>query len=174
MNRTEILSRASKYIMEDMLYLSKMREGKRKRNFFSPTFLEGLVYDAIDDVLREEGKKFSKINRAAYVTQDTLKQLENKNHRELVLEHIVCKNIYYSQLKDLLFTGKLTDNIIFEILDKYYITALVTKREDQVLDAAGLRTKMVADGEWDGRNVFARYTATNIKLIRNPYYIFEE
>lgn len=174
MKRTEILSRASKYIMEDMLYLSKMREGKRKQKFFSPTFIEGLVYDAIDDVLRGEGKKFSKINRAAYVTQNTLKQLENRNQRDLVLEHIVCKNIYYGRLKDLLFTGKLTDKIVFEILDKYYITALVTKREDQILDAAGLRTKMVADGEWDGKDIFSRYTATNIELIRNPYYIFED
>ncbi|WP_144501201.1 hypothetical protein [Bacillus nitratireducens] len=176
MDRSITLEKASKYIMEDLLYLSKMREGRRKEKFFSTTFIEGLVSDAIDDVLRENGKKLTKKNRAAFITKDALNQLNNNNNNNqsnLVIEHIVCKNIYFNEIKHFLTINKLDPQKIFEILDQYYLTAIVTKSEDQKLDSAGLRTKMVANGSWDKKDIFSRYTATEIKLINNPYFIFE-
>ncbi|MFJ7557853.1 hypothetical protein ACIQXZ_29190 [Bacillus thuringiensis] len=91
----------------------------------------------------------------------------------MVIEHIVCKNIYFNEIKHFLTINKLNPQKIFEILDQYYLTAIVTKSEDQKLDSAGLRTKMVANGSWDKKDIFSRYTATEIKLIKNPYFIFE-
>lgn len=172
MDRKTTLQKASKYIMGDFLYFSNMREGRRKEKFFSTTFIEGLVSDAIDDVLREQGKKFTKKNRAAFVTNDALNQLKNNNQSNLVIEHIVCKNIYFNEIKSLLSNKELTEGKIFEILYNYYFTAIVTKKEDIVLDTAGLRTKMVVSGEWDRSDIFTRYHSTGIELIKNPYFIF--
>lgn len=172
MNRKTTLQKASKYIMEDLLYFSNMREGRRKEKFFSTTFIEGLVSDAIDDVLREQGKKFTKKNRAAFVTNDALNQLRNNDQSNLIIEHIVCKNIYFNEIKSFLSKRELTEERIFEILSNYYFTAIVTKKEDRILDAAGFRTKMVVDGEWDRKDIFIRYHSTGIELIKNPYFIF--
>lgn len=172
MDRLSTLEKASMYIMEDLVYLSKMRSGRRKVKFFSTTFIEGLVYDAIDDVLREHGKKFTKKNRAAYVTSDVLNQLHENIQSDLIVEHIVCKNIYFGEIKQLLFKNELSHHKVYEILSQYYVTALITKKEDRLLDNAGLRTKMVTEGEWNKKDIFIRYNSTLIKLQRNPFYIF--
>ena len=172
MNRKTTLQKASQYIMGDLLYFSNMREGRRKEKFFSTTFIEGLVSDAIDDVLREQGKKFTKKNRAAFITNDALNQLSNNDQSNLIIEHIVCKNIYFNEIKALLSKNELTEDIVFEILYNYYFTAIVTKKEDIALDTAGLRTKMVVSGEWNRKDLFTRYNSTGIELIKNPFFIF--
>jgi len=172
MNRKTTLQKASQYIMGDLLYFSNMREGRRKEKFFSTTFIEGLVSDAIDDVLREQGKKFTKKNRAAFITNDALNQLRNNDQSNLIIEHIVCKNIYFNEIKTLLSNNELTEDKVFEILYNYYFTAIITKKEDIELDAAGLRTKMVESGEWNRKDLFTRYHSTGIELIKNPFFIF--
>ena len=172
MNRKTTLQKASQNIMGDLLYFSNMREGRRKEKFFSTTFIEGLVSDAIDDVLREQGKKFTKKNRAAFITNDALNQLSNNDQSNLIIEHIVCKNIYFNEIKTLLSNNELTEDKVFEILYNYYFTAIVTKKEDIALDTAGLRTKMVVSGEWNRKDLFTRYNSTGIELIKNPFFIF--
>ena len=52
---------------------------------------------------------------------------------------------------------------IAEFIDKRIVSVLITKEEAKQLDKkGGLKDKMPAD--WDGKNVFARFEAKNIKL----------
>lgn len=56
--------------------------------------------------------------------------------------------------------GKLTVQIIIELLSKYWKIAVITKEQDKLLS----RTKM--PGDWDGEDIFARYSRANIYLIQ--------
>lgn len=173
MLREEVLLQASKYIVEDLLYLNNMRDGQRKKKFMSSNFLEGLIYDAIDDVVRENGAKLNRNNRASYISEQALEKIRSKQSSNLVLEHIVCKNIYFSILKRMLHEESLTAEKVFHLLNKFYQLALITKEEDGRLDRAGLRTRMVTSGEWDFKDPFIRYRTIQLKLISNPYCLFQ-
>ena len=56
--------------------------------------------------------------------------------------------------------GKLTVQIVTELLSKYWKIAVITKEQDKLLS----RRKM-PDG-WDGKDIFARYRKANIYLIQ--------
>ncbi|WP_314679933.1 hypothetical protein [uncultured Granulicatella sp.] len=86
-------------------------------------------------------------------------------------EHIIPKKRYIQKpIEDLAknsseITFKLK-NEIKERIEEYYYVALITISEDKEL----LKNEMPDD--WDGKNIFARYEKSGIKLIRNP--LFEE
>lgn len=172
MIREDVLFQASKYIVQDLLYLNEMRDGRRKEKFFTSNFLEGLIYDAIDDVVRENGSKLNRNNRVSYITEHALEIIQQKLPLPLVVEHVVCKNIYFAFLKEMLQQGTLTEEKVFNLLDQFYHLALITKEQDLQLDAAGLRTRMVTSGEWDLTDPFIRYRTIQLKLVPNPFYLF--
>lgn len=172
MIREDVLFQASKYIVQDLVYLNGMRDGRRKKKFLTSNFLEGLIYDAIDDVVRGNGAKLNRNNRVSYISEQALEIIQEKRSSNLVVEHIVCKNIYFAFLKEMLHQGILTDEKVFNLLDQFYHLALITKEEDLRLDAAGLRTRMVTFGEWDLTDLFIRYRTIQLKLVPNPYYLF--
>ncbi|MGX7107898.1 hypothetical protein [Facklamia miroungae] len=69
--------------------------------------------------------------------------------------------IIQSVCEDLASKGELTQEFVFNQLNKYLWTATVTKDEDNLLS----RTKMPND--WDNINPLSRYEAANITLIKH-------
>ncbi len=56
----------------------------------------------------------------------------------------------------------LTEHAIDDLLRKYFVVALVTKAEHDLLNASGVRSTMPKD--WDGLNAYARYDAVGIEM----------
>ena len=60
--------------------------------------------------------------------------------------------------------------LIYELVDKYYYVALITRDENKKLSNKGYKQKMPEDWDWD--SIEARYEKVWIKIRRNP--IFEK
>ena len=89
-------------------------------------------------------------------------------------EHMVPKGKYiFNRIKEEAKKNISDDELqklIYELVDKYYYVALITKDEHKKLSNKGYKQKMPED--WNGKSVIARYKKTEIKIKRNP--IFKE
>lgn len=78
---------------------------------------------------------------------------------ECVVEHVVPQMAIVNHLMDM---ESLTPQAITEFLTSHFAVMLVTHDEHARLNASGLRSTMPKD--WDGSDVFARYSAVGIEL----------
>ncbi len=78
---------------------------------------------------------------------------------ELRHEHVVPRRVIISLLLD---AQDATDERIRAVL-QLCVGAVITKEEDQHLNAVGFRARMPED--WDGSEPFARYRAAGIELV---------
>ena len=86
-----------------------------------------------------------------------------KSGGRLVFEHMIPKKLYQNRILGSAKRNDLmTENEIFDLLEKYWWTATVTSAEHDLLCAAGLRSKMPED--WDGENIFCRYRKVGISI----------
>ncbi len=170
MKRDAILQQSANLIYEYLEAYKQLPEGSQKDILYSSTFVEGLVFRCISDICDSFGIKYNnKLIASDYITVEAKKQIEQKNKKNLVREHMIPKNIYFNILVSEAKNGLLTKERIFDILNKHYWTCIVTKDEDNVL-AENYQIKMPDD--WDGENVFARYEKVTIsKVLENEYRV---
>ena len=83
-----------------------------------------------------------------------------RSPKNLRHEHVVPKNIVATRLREL---APVTREAIRSLFESLCIGAVVTKGEDKVLNAQGLRSRM-PDG-WDGSDVWARYRVAGIAWV---------
>jgi len=163
MKRETILQQSSDLIHAYFEAYKLLPEGSQKDILYTSTFVEGLVFRCISDVCNKyDIKTNNRLLRSDYITDAAIKQVEQKNMKNLVREHMIPKNIYFKFLVDESRKGLLTRERIFNILNKYYWTCLVTKTEDKSL-GEDYQNKMPDD--WDGSNIFARYEKVSINGI---------
>lgn len=134
----------------DELVVAGIREGLNK--FLSNAFLS--MFPSVH-----------KYHRTHLISRNALRQVETKNYRRLVYEHLVPKTNYIQRpCEERAIRGDLTVDSIEDLLRRYWRVATITKAEDERLHRRGMPT------DWDGVNVLARYEAAGIKLIPNPYF----
>jgi hypothetical protein len=106
-----------------------------------------------------------KYHRTHLVSPAALRQLEAKDYRELVYEHVVPKSRYIQRpCEERAARGELTTAFVQALLEKYWRVATVTKAEDAQLH------RFAMPDEWDGVSILARYQAAGVELLPNPYY----
>lgn len=127
------------------MYLSGIREGKNK--FLSNMYGAGLV-----------GKK--KYMNAQYTSKAAKEHILNPPKGKLVFEHVVPKQKFIQ--KPLEEAQDLTVEMIHELLNKFYVTAVVTKEEDRKLRKS-LKQEDFA------KNIFSRYEGV-VELEVNPHF----
>jgi len=81
---------------------------------------------------------------------------------QLVYDHAVP--FRYLQ-EELLSLHQPSTNKIAEVLNRFETTVLITKDEDNQLNAAGFNRKMPPD--WNGEDPLARYKAVGIEIVPN-------
>ncbi|WP_416826471.1 hypothetical protein [Ectobacillus polymachus] len=139
----------------------------------STNFIQGFVYRCLKSSAKEIldiNYDWSGLGVHKYISLTALQIYEAKKKTSFIKEHVVCKNIYFKDIIEELQKESPDGDNIYNILLKYYFTALITKEEDKKLDGFGLRRVMCVDEEWDGENQFIRYETTGIPLVENPYY----
>ncbi|MWJ26727.1 hypothetical protein GPM19_00645 [Halomonas sp. ZH2S] len=80
-------------------------------------------------------------------------------YRELVHEHIVPKKIL---INSIINDIENSPQKIYGFLQRFCVGVVVTRDEDFLLNAAGLRSKMPEN--WDGRDPWARYSEVEIRV----------
>jgi hypothetical protein len=106
------------------------------------------------------------LNSVDFISDKALKQIQINQFNNLVYEHMIPKDLYIQKpCLQLAQSENLTFEYIYNILNQYWYIALITKYEDNILNALHLRRKMPDD--WDNKNIFARYEKANISLISN-------
>ena len=83
----------------------------------------------------------------------------NRPLKECVVEHVVPQMAIVNHLMDM---PSLTEATVIEFLSRCFSVMLVTHEEHTLVNASGLRSTMPRD--WDGSDVFARYTAVGIEV----------
>jgi len=136
------------------LYLSGIREGKNK--FLSNTYLHLCK---------------GKYSISNYQSKEALSILNGENDIQksgnLVFEHMVPKDRYIQKpCEDMAKLGVLTTDFIYDLLEKYWFIATITKQEEKLL-----KTAKVMPNDWESKGHFARYENTKIELIQNPIWI---
>lgn len=100
-----------------------------------------------------------KISGCKYWSKKAKKEYEINKKVKLIHEHIVPREVLRKMIFDM---DSPTPKSLKEILSKYCIGVVVTKEEDEALDALGLRSEMPEN--WDGSDAWARYKMANIIL----------
>jgi len=126
----------------------------------------GMPVSAYSKALREpvhflwERREGSKEECAAYRSR-AARGLSFRN-RELVFDHSVPFRVLQEKLMKL---QPVTPEAVRHLLERHSVVALITKEEDDRLNAAGLNRKMPPG--WDKKNPLARYEAVGIELDPN-------
>ncbi len=135
---------------DDELLVSGLKEGLSK--FLSNAYLN--IAGGI-----------SKHQKTHYISKLALEQLKNGDHANLVFEHMVPKSKYVQEpCEQMAKLKSLSKDYIVNLLDKYWKLATITELEHGKLR----RTSMPEN--WDGEDIFARYSDKGIVLIPNPYF----
>ena len=94
------------------------------------------------------------------------------NTSNFSFEHMVPKGKYiFNRIKEEAKKNISDDKLqklIYELVDKYYYVALITKDEHKKLSNKGYKQKMPED--WDGQSFKARYQKSGINIKRNPIF----
>jgi hypothetical protein len=142
----------------------------------SSNFIQGFVYRCLKFSTKEIlgiNYDWNGLGVHKYITPTALEMNEAKKKISFIKEHVVCKNIYFKDIIEELKEESPDEGKIYNILLKYYFTALITKDEDKKLDEKGLRKVMCVGEVWDNESLFVRYETTGIQLIENPYYVLK-
>lgn len=122
---------------------------------------EGLNKFVSNVSIRLSGK--SKYLQGDYYSLDAKKKVDSGDLKGLIYEHMVPKKEYIQNpCEEQSRRGRLTENFIIELFDKYWKIAVITKEEDKRLS----RSKM--PDNWDNQNVFVRYEKAGVKLTTIP------
>jgi hypothetical protein len=163
MKRETILQQSAELIYAYFEAYKLLPEGSQKDVLYTATFVEGLVFRCISDICIKYGiATNNKLLRSDYITAAAKEQIEQKNMKNLIREHMIPKTVYFNILIDQSKKGLLTKEQIFNILNKNYWTCLVTKDEDKSLSKQ-YKSKMPDD--WDGINIFVRYEKVSINGV---------
>lgn len=137
----------------DELLVAGLREGLNK--FLSNAF--------IHLVNAETGRK--KYQQADWISVTAKQRMESREKSGFVYEHMIPKRIYIQKPCEVAAkSGALNVEFVEDLLDRYWHIAVVTQDEDKALADKGLRNRMPKC--WDGVDIFARYHAVGITLIR--------
>lgn len=106
-----------------------------------------------------------KIQSVEYISPNALELIKQGNTKDLIYEHMIPKELYIQSrcLNAIKQRRPLSLDAIYNMLNKYWYIALITKEEDKLLNSLKLRKQMPEI--WDGEDVLARYKAANIALI---------
>jgi hypothetical protein len=136
------------------LYLTGLREGKNK--FLSNAYLHLCK---------------GKYSISNYQSKEALFILNGENgiqkSGKLVFEHMVPKDRYIQKpCEELAKLGELTSDFIYDLLEKYWFIATITKQEEKLL-----KTSKLMPTDWESKGHMARYDNTKIELIQNPIWV---
>ncbi|HWJ80099.1 MAG TPA: hypothetical protein VNR61_18700, partial [Niallia sp.] len=87
----------------------------------------------------------------------------SKNNESLVYEHMVPKNLYLTKIVSQAFEGTLTEQIIYELLDKYFYICTVSGVENNKLPKTNMGTG------WNNKDPFYRYKTSGIRFYPNRF-----
>lgn len=107
---------------------------------------------------KQKGLSCWKHNMSDFITPKAKELIESGERLggKLIFEHLVPKKFYFAELNNALKTGKLTQELVFETLNKYYYTCTVTIKEDERLNETEL-----PEG-WHFEDTFYRYKKAGI------------
>lgn len=117
---------------------------------------EGLNKFLSNAYLAQPGHKYE---LGHYYSDAAFEKVKNKDWSDLVFEHMVPKHKYIQKpCMDMAKSGKIDEEKVKVLVDKYWKIAIITKQEDKLL-----KGKSMPKG-WDKEDVFYRYTKAGIKL----------
>ena len=96
-----------------------------------------------------------------FCTSDAAKGLKRK---DVVHEHVIPHSFLMEKLVTM---ESLTNENILSTLQRYYIICAITKEQDKLLTASGLRSKMPDGWNESTDSVFARYEVAEISIHKS-------
>ncbi|MGM7700536.1 hypothetical protein ACSVDE_02360 [Pseudalkalibacillus sp. Hm43] len=169
----KVYERATELLIQNYKAIKLMDEESIKIFQTHMNFIQGFVYRSMKSAAKELygiDLMGTGIKAHKYVSPEALERYSQNKKEPFIGEHVVCKNLYFKKIMEELKKDDPDKKLVLEQLSKYYFTAYITRKEDDLLNELGLRQVMVKDGDWDGTSVFKRYETTGIKLIENSYY----
>lgn len=89
----------------------------------------------------------------------------NKADKNLVHEHSIPKCVIGEKLDELYESKNTLEDIIYNLLDKFCHSAIVSKDEDKIINKVGYRSKMPNTFAFqEDDDVFARYRIAGVKI----------
>ena len=120
------------------------------------------LYFLTESFFRQKGLFNGKYSMADYITPKAKEAMATRDKSvKLIYDHMVPKNLYIKDIVDATLSDNLTQQLISNLLTKYYYICTVTAEEDKKLPS------MKMPEGWDQTNPFYRYENAGIKFIPN-------
>ncbi|MBR3217618.1 MAG: hypothetical protein IKF69_14585, partial [Exiguobacterium sp.] len=154
-DRDALIRHLSEHLYEVTMLSLSIRD-KGLRHYQLKKGMGENLYFLTESYFRRLGLAKTKYRMGDFITEGAKERLINRIPSGLVYEHMVPKNIYLNEFRELALRNELTRERIHHLLDKYHFICIITKEEDKLLSS----TKMPDD--WDGNNPFYRYEKAGI------------
>lgn len=161
-NRKDYIRHLSKNLFAVLMLKKEIPDDFLRKYHLSSKGIGDDLYYLTESYFRQKGLYRGKHSMSDYITPNAKKTIESGNiSKNLIYEHMIPKNLYIKHISELTLAGLLTEQAIYDILNKYYFVCTVTKEEDGKLPPV----KMNED--WDEKNPFYRYEKAGIHFISN-------
>ncbi|MGX5609034.1 hypothetical protein ACWKTZ_21925 [Bacillus cereus] len=162
-NRLDYIKYLSKSLYSSFILKNQLQDEVLRTYHFGSKAIGDELYYVTTAYFREKGLSTNKYKMADFISLKAKELMDSgvPLQGKLRYEHMVPKNMYFEKIKEILFAGNLTEELVYEYMSKYYYTCTVTKEEDDIL----LTTEM--PGNWDEANPFYRYEYAGIEFVSN-------
>lgn len=161
-HREEYVEYLANNLYEIILLKNHITDSRLKAHHLSAKGLGDDLFYITEGYYRQKGLFRGKHSMSDYITGEAWKIKESgKTANELIFEHMVPKKLYISQITESYDNGTLTEELICNLLRKYYYVCTVTKTENNKLPASNM------GNGWDNENPFYRYEQAGIRFFPN-------
>lgn len=161
-NRSVYIKYLSENLYNVLVLKNQIKDDVLKTYHLSAKAIGDDLYYLTESYYKKLGIYSGKHSMSDYITPAAKEHfLAGEISKRLIFEHMVPKNLYIQEIAQSTKTGELSEEVIFEILSKYYYVCTVSVEEDKILPSIKM------DKDWDGKNPFHRYEKVGIPFIRN-------
>lgn len=160
--REKFINHLSMNLFRVLLLKRDISDDFLKKHHLSSKGIGDDLYYLTESYFRSKGLFKGKHSMSDFISIEAIEAIKRGDiSGNLKFEHMIPKNIYIKQISEATLSGKITEEFISHLLNKYYYVCTVTKYENNLLHA----TKM--DNDWDEVNPFLRYERAGIVFVSN-------
>lgn len=161
-NREEYIRHLSKNLFKVLMLKREIPDDFLRKYHLSAKGIGDDLYFLTESYFRQKGLFKGKHSMSDFITPYAKIAIKSGNvSKNLIYEHMIPKNLYIKQISEVTLDGELTEELIYNLLIKYYYVCTVTKAEDDKLPSIKM------DDDWDGINPFYRYEKAGIPFLPN-------
>jgi hypothetical protein len=134
LSRDDFIKHLSANLYQVLMLKKEIKDEVLRKYYFSSKGIGDDLFYLTESYYRQKGLYKGKHSMSDFITAKAKEIIESgaSISNELKYEHMVPKNIYISKMTEATLVGKLREELIYELLHRYYYVCTVTAEEDRI------------------------------------------